>query len=70
MIDDRKKAKITTYLETSGIHNNWWTYAELIEIERTESNMFEGCETGYLRFSKTSSGRRYIQFLPSRCYLD
>lgn len=62
--------KIKDYLERHGI-SKWaldWTLDEL--KDRIADMPFHGEETGCLKFNRTKTGRRYIIFLPQRCYID
>jgi hypothetical protein len=64
------KKKIKEYLENKGIPLSFeWTVEDLISI--MDEVEFKGEETGGLKFLRAkSSGRRYIQFQPGRCYID
>lgn len=62
--------KISKYLETKGILTKW-TFEELKDmLKNPEDITFEGEMTGYLSFYKTKSGRRYVQFTPTKCFID
>jgi len=62
--------KVQDYLERHGI-SKWamdWSVEEL--KDRIQDMNFTGEETGCLKFNRAKSGRRYIIFLPQRCYID
>ena len=63
--------KIKKYLETNG-RTDWmvWTMKEFKTIISDPGIEFKGESTGGLRFNKSKSGRRYIEFEPRRCYID
>jgi len=69
--------KVEAYLKLKGLPSYAmnWDVIELKKFLRENSSddwikEFSGFECGCLRFSRAKSGRRYIQFLPGRCYID
>lgn len=62
------KKKIKNYLESRGSIGTCWTLEQFMRI--LPEMDFKGEEAGYLRFGRTKKGRKWIQFLPKRCYIE
>jgi hypothetical protein len=61
--------EVKKYLENRGYDfPPAWNWDEFLLV--IKEMKFTGEECGYLKFKKTASGKRYIQFCPGRCYLD
>ena len=62
--------KIEKYLKTKGIRCN----LNVKDIKEAMDEMYRdsasGWEMGGLVFKKSKSGRKYIEFVTTRCYLD
>ena len=66
-LDERK---VLRYLKRRGL-NSYYKDWDMKDFKRVlEDIEFSDWETGCLRFCTAKSGRRYIQFLPGRCYID
>lgn len=67
------KSRIDKYLENKGVlYGGFESEEDLRKFVKNNENIlhFKGEESGNLIFKKTKSGRRYVQFTPSKCYLD
>jgi len=62
--------KVGKYLKNKGIVFNW----TIKDVKKCMNEMYSngtfGWETGGLCFKKTKKGRKYIEFIRTRCYLD
>ena len=67
MMDEKKVGR---YLEKRGLVHlkEVWSIPELKAI--IKDIRWDGEECGYLVFKISKSGRKYIQFVAGRCYID
>lgn len=61
--------KVEKYLKNKGIECDW-NLQDFKNIMNDLALDWEGEKTGFLIFNKSKSGRRYIKFESSRCFID